>query len=235
VRPGDTLLGLALRFETDVDTIRRLNALDSEVLAVGQPLIIPYIEGMTAEGAPTPTPGPFYYTVAAGDTLSGIAARFNTDFVRIIEANSLLDPNNLVVGSQILIPGYEAPAAAGGSAAPGTTPVPGTETRFVHIVQPGEGLIEIATRYGVDMNTLATANNLVNRNVLRVGQELVIPGITARDAAVRSGAVHIVQSGESLLGIALRFGVTVEEIMEFNDITNPNNITVGQQIIIPRD
>lgn len=234
VRPGDTLTGLAQRFETDIATLRRLNALDSDVLSVGQLLVIPYIEGMTADGAPTPTPGPFFYTVQAGDTLSAIAARFNADPIRLAESNSLLDPNNLIVGSQILIPGYEAPAQAGGTNG-GTSTTPSGEARFVHIVQPGEGLMEIASRYGIDMNTIATANNLVNRNVLRVGQELVIPGITARDAAVRSGAVHIVQSGESLLGIALRYGVTMEEIMEFNQITNPNAIIIGQQLIIPRN
>lgn len=233
VRPGDTLLALAQRFETTVETLRRLNALDSEALAVGQPLEIPYIEGMTADGAPTPTPGPFYYTVQAGDTLTAIAARFGADPIRLVEQNNILDANNLTVGSQILIPGYS-PPEAGGSAS-GGTPDPSGTARFVHIVQPGEGLIEIAARYGVDLNDIASANNLVNRNVLRVGQELVIPGLTARDAAIRSGAVHVVQAGESLLGIALRYGVTVDELMAFNEITNPNAISVGEQLIIPRE
>ncbi|MEX1019773.1 MAG: LysM peptidoglycan-binding domain-containing protein [Litorilinea sp.] len=241
VRPGDTLTELATRFDTEIDILRRLNALDSEALAVGQPLEIPYVEGMTAEGAPTPTPGPFFYTVQAGDTLSAIGARFGVDPIEIVEENGILDANNLIVGSQIQISGYAPPVASADSAsdendgddssAPGAT----ASSRFVHIVQPGEGLMEIAARYGVDMNEISNANNLVNRNVLRVGQELVIPGITARDAAIRSGAVHIVQNGESLLGIALRYGVTVEEIIEFNEITNPNAISVGQQLIIPRE
>lgn len=239
VRPGDTLTQLAERFETDIATLRSLNALDSDVLAVGQPLEIPYVEGMTAEGAPTPTPGPYYYTVQAGDTLSGIAARFGTTQVRLLEANTLLDPNNLPVGTQILIPDYAPAAEAGQDDSPdataGSEPGTGGDARFVHVVQPGEGLIEIAARYEVDMNEIVSANNLVNRNVLRVRQELVIPGITARDAAIRSGAVHVVQPGESLLGIALRYGVTVEEIMEFNQLLNADNISVGQELIIPRN
>ena len=59
VQPGDTLLSIAIKYETEVETIRDLNTLDSDDIAVGQPLYIPYVGGMTMGGLPTPPPGPF--------------------------------------------------------------------------------------------------------------------------------------------------------------------------------
>jgi LysM repeat protein len=242
VQPGDTLLAIAVRFGTTVDALRELNTLSGDDLAIGQPLYVPYVEGMTAAGLPTPTPGPFYYTIQSGDTLSGIAARFGVGVIQIQESNSLIDANNLVPGQQILIPGYTEPVTeattADGSATAATTAAttpaaPAAGDPVIHIVQPGEGLIEIAEIYGVSAGDIAAANNIANRNVLRVGQELLIPGVTARDAVVARGTVHIVQSGESLLGISLRYGVTVEEILDLNEIDNPDAIFVGQELIIP--
>jgi LysM repeat protein len=141
------------------------------------------------------------------------------------------------VGAVIIIPGYQPPPdestgeTAGAATGETTTTTGGTQV--IHIVQPGEGLIGIAELYGVSSSDIATANNITNRNVLRVGQELIIPGITTQQAAAARGAVHVVQSGESLLGIALRYGVTVEEILSTNQIDNPDAIYIGQELIIP--
>lgn len=234
VRAGDTLATIAQRFETDIETLRRLNNLSSDVLIVGQPLYVPYVEGMTAEGMPTPTPGPFEYTIQAGDTLSGIAARFGVDPIQIIERNNLLSPDNLTVGITIIIPGYQPPAGEGATeGTAGEDGAPAPDQGIVHVVQAGEGLVGIATQYGVTVDEIVAANNLVDPNTLRVGQELIIPGVTEREAAAAQGQIHVVAAGESLLGIAVRYGVTVEEIMEINELADPNSLFVGQELIIP--
>src|SRR5690606_39348181 len=98
---------------------------------------------MTAEGAPTPTPEPMYYTIQPGDTLTAIALRFGVDVIRIIEANNLLDSDNLIVGSTILIPGVLQPSQQG-EAGTEATPGEATSTGVTHIVQSGEGLLDIA-------------------------------------------------------------------------------------------
>ncbi len=236
VQPGETLSSIALKFDTDLETLRELNALDSDDLYVGQPLYVPYVEGMTAEGMPTPTPGPFAYTIQPGDTLNGIALRFGVNPNTIMEFNNILDRNNLTVGMEIIIPNYQPPAESGSTAAePGDAveepAAPGANV--VHVVQAGQGLFEIAGIYGVSADAIIQANNLVDSDLLRVGQELIIPGVTQRDVLVRQGTVHVVQSGESLLGIAIRYGVTVEEILEFNGLTDPDAIFEGQELIIP--
>jgi LysM repeat protein len=236
VQDGDTLGSIADRFETDIDTLRSLNNLNNDSLAVGQPLYVPYKEGITAEGLPTPTPGPFLYTIQTGDTLSGLAERFNVDTMSILEANSasVIDPNNLIVGTTISIPGYQPPAETNaGSTEEGADATPSAGEGVVHTVQAGQGLLEISAMYGVSVADIMAANNLTDQDILRIGQKLIIPGVTKRDVAAAQGNVHVVQSGESLLSIALLYGVTVEELQEANDLDNPDSIFVGQELIIP--
>lgn len=234
VREGDTLSSIASQFGTDLETLRELNNLSSDAIQVGQPIYVPYVEGMTAEGMPTPTPGPLRYVIQPGDTLSSIAQQFGVDVIQIIEANNLLDPENLIVGSEIIIPGAQSEATATeGEAAESTAE--GTPGSVVHIVQAGEGLFDIADMYGVSADAIAKANNINNPNMLRVGQELIIPGVTAQQAAAARGNIHVVQESETLLGISLKYGVTVEEILAANNINNPNAIYEGQELIIPGD
>jgi LysM repeat protein len=77
------------------------------------------------------------------------------------------------------------------------------------------------------------ANGLTDQDILRIGQELIIPGVTARDVAEAQGNVHVVAAGESLLSIALLYGVTVEELQAANELDNPDSIFIGQELIIP--
>jgi LysM repeat protein len=70
-------------------------------------------------------------------------------------------------------------------------------------------------------------------DVIRIGQELVIPGLS-RQAALEAGAArHTVAAGESLSTIAQQYGVSTAALMAFNDITDPNKILVGQVLLIP--
>jgi LysM repeat protein len=243
VQDGDTISSVAAKFNVDVETVRRLNYLLDDNIFVGQILQMPFQEGITAEGAPTATPMPFRYEVVTGDSLGLIAQQFGVSTVAIMEANEMSDPNSLYVGQQLVIPGYAAdsPTSSAGesspsssSAAPDTGETPVTNVGSVtHVVQPGDTLYAIAESYGVEAAAIMSTNNIANGNQLRVGQQLTIPGISALDAAKARGRVHIVQSGESLTAIAVLYGVTAQEIIEFNGLSNPDAIYVGQQLIVP--
>ena len=240
VEEGDTLLSVAQKFGVDAETVRQLNYLLDDNIFVGQILQMPYREGVTAEGAPTPTPEPYRYVVEEGDSLGTIAQQFGVSAVSIMENNNLQDPNNVFVGQVLLIPNYIPPASTASTTGESTTAasdatgsVQTAGQAVSHVVQPGETLYGIAQKYGVDANAIAEANNITNRNQLRVGQKLEIPGITVRDAAAALGRVHIVQSGESLTAIAQLYGVTAEEVISFNNISNPDAIYVGQELVIP--
>ena len=241
VRSGDTLADIAFRFDTSVQTLRELNFLLDDNIFAGQVLAVPYIEGMTVEGAPTPTPAPYTYEVQPGDSLTSIAIKFGISSITLIEVNGLQDPNALSVGDQLLIPGYVPPAAAGDAAADTATAGGGetapaaatTGDAFTHVVKSGETLSGIAQQYGISAASLAAANNIGVGDVIRIGQELVIPGLS-RQAAIEASAVrHTVAAGESLSTIAQQYGVSTTALMAFNDITDPNKILVGQVLLIP--
>ncbi|MDY7080801.1 MAG: LysM peptidoglycan-binding domain-containing protein [Chloroflexota bacterium] len=104
----------------------------------------------------------------------------------------------------------------------------------IHVVQRGENLFRIALRYGVTVNALATANGLSNTSRIYVGQRLVIPtGGSSGSPGSSSSGTHIVQRGENLFRIALRYGVTTQALATANGIANPNHIYVGQRLVIP--
>jgi len=241
VEEDDTLALIAQKFDVELETIRQLNYLLDDNIFVGQILQIPYREGITAEGAPTPTPQPFSYVVEEGDSLGSIAQQFGVSAVSIMEENNLQNPNSVFIGQALIIPNY-VPPSSNTSASNESTDSTNNDTAggeensgdgVSHVVQPGETLYGIAQKYGIDANTIADANNVANRNQLRVGQKLIIPGITVREAAAALGRVHVIQSGESLTAIAEQYGVTAEAIIDFNNISNPDAIYVGQELIIP--
>lgn len=94
----------------------------------------------------------------------------------------------------------------------------------IHIVRKGDNLWKIAQQYDSTVDTISSANQLENPNMLVVGQALVIPTPTY---------THIVRQGETLGTIAYTYGVTVQMIVEENQIKNASLITSGQRLIIP--
>lgn len=232
VQSGDTLMSIALEYDTDVETLRRLNFLPDDVIQVGQMLLVPI-----TPPTPTPTPAPFIHVVAAGDTLFSLVRLYGVSAEDIVTANNITDPNTLVPGTELLIPGYSAQGEAAAPAAEtvdGTpVPAPGGDELVEHIVGPGETLSEIAQRYGVDEGAIASANGITNRNQLRTGQALTIPGLTRAQLREAQTITHTVLAGETLSEIAQRYGVESSAIIAENGLANPNDIRVGQELRIP--
>jgi LysM repeat protein len=106
------------------------------------------------------------YTVRPGDTLSGIASRLGVRAADLARANGISDPDQLIAGRALALPGAVA------ATAPGRT----------HRVASGENLTTIARRYGVTVQALTAANRLDARGVLREGASLVVPVAAAGGA-----------------------------------------------------
>jgi len=103
----------------------------------------------------------------------------------------------------------------------------------VHIVQWGETLTVIASRYGVSAASIAQANGLYNPNFIYAGQRLVIPTGAAPAPPSGSTATYVVQPGDTLNVIAARFGTTAAQLAASNGLWNPNFIYVGQVLTVP--
>ncbi len=122
-----------------------------------------------------------------------------------------------------------------------TLAAPALAQTTTHVVQRGENLFRIALRYGVTVNALAAANGLSNTSTIYVGQRLIIPTGGSSDSPLPtptpssppSSGVHIVQRGENLFRIALRYGLTTQALAAANGIANPNRVYVGQRLTIP--
>jgi LysM repeat protein len=236
VQSGETLMSIALLYDTDVETLRSLNFLPDDVIQVGQRLLVPI-----TPPTPTPTPAPFIYVVQDGDTLFSLVRRFGVAAEDLVTANNITDPNTLVPGTELIIPGYVPEGTApvtegteeGGEGAAGGAPAAGAGELVQHVVQPGETFSEIAQQYGVDEEELAAANGITNRNQLRSGQTLTIPGLTQAQLREAQTVTHTVAQGETLSEIAQQYGVDAGVIIEANGLANPNDIRVGQELRIP--
>jgi len=109
-----------------------------------------------------------------------------------------------------------------------------------YTVQPGDTLSSIARQFDSSVTAIAQANNIVNPNLIYVGQVLTIPGVgsTAPDPVpappVQStSGTYTVQPGDTLTRIALNHGISVQALALANNISNLNVIFVGQVLIIP--
>ena len=97
-----------------------------------------------------------------------------------------------------------------------------------YIVQPGDTLSAIAARYGTTYQNLAVINNIADPNRIYPGQEIRIDGTAPTSNA--SEEYYTIQSGDTLSGIAAKFGTTWQWLAEVNSISDPNLIYPGNTI-----
>lgn len=125
-----------------------------------------------------------------------------------------------------------APATGGEQAQPTTAPTAAPSSGpTVHTVQAGENLFRIALHYGTTVEAIASANGIANPAMIYVGQELTIPA--GGEAAPEGEATYVVQPGDNLFRIALRYNMSYIYLAQYNGISNPANIRVGQILRIP--
>jgi LysM repeat protein len=167
----------------------------------------------TPTATPEPTEGTdFEYVVRTGDTLWGLAVRFGTTVEAIKERNQLTT-NVIYKGDKLIIPGVQ-----GGEA-------------VTHVVQPGENLFRISLKYNTTVEAIAAANNIINPSFVYAGQKLtIVKGSTVPDGGVR---YHVVQPGENLWSIAMKYNTTPWTIAAYNGISNINFIYAGRTLRIP--
>ncbi|MBA3869365.1 MAG: LysM peptidoglycan-binding domain-containing protein [Anaerolineae bacterium] len=176
------------------------------------------------------------HVVQRGETLYKIAQQYSLTIEAIASFNNIADPTNIQVGQRLLIPLSGTPQTA----------VPAT-----HVVQAGETLKSIATLYGLTVEDLASRNNITDVNRIFVGQVLniqapapatpspsplptVVAAAPAQDTSPETPSLlYTVKGGDTLFRIATRYGLTVNDLVRANNVTDPTVIYSGQQLIIP--
>lgn len=112
-----------------------------------------------------------------------------------------------------------------------TTPDVAQNTNCITVTR-GETLSQIALRYNTSYQYLAKVNNIPNPNLIFVGQRICVPTLENNDINETSHKLYIVQRGNTLTYISRLFGVSIESIVELNDIQNPNLIFTGEVLKI---
>ena len=147
VKSGDSLWSISRKFGITVDELKNANNLKSNLLSIGQNLIIP---GLTSDTTDE-------YIVKKGDTLYGIARKFGLTVTELKKINNLTS-NSLSIGQVLKV-------------SKSTSNIDSDNT---YIVKKGDSLYSIAQKYNTDVDTLKRLNNLTSNN-LSINQVLKIP------------------------------------------------------------
>lgn len=152
-----------------------------------------------------------YYTVQYGDTLSGIAAMYNTTYTYLAKLNGISNPNLIYSGQRIVISGkYES------SAGQNTTS---------YTVRSGDCLSTIGVKLGVPWKSIANANGIYSPYTIYTGQVLTIPS-----GGSGTGTYYTVRSGDCLSIIAAKYATSYQEIARLNGISYPYTIYPNQTL-----
>ena len=239
VQSGDTLSGIANRFSTTVNHLASLNDISNpNRIYVGQRLLVRQQTSSqtntnntntSSNTTNTSSSATGTYTVQSGDTLSGIANKFGTNYESLANLTNISNPNRIYVGQVLKLSANSNTASSAHQATTNATPAGS------YSVKAGDSLSAIAARYGMSYETLARLNNISNPNRIYVGQVLklssgsTVSNVVNHSTASAAGS-YTVKSGDSLSAIAARYGMSYETLTRLNNISDPNRIYVGQTL-----
>ena len=246
VKSGDSLWSISKKFGITVTELKQANNLTSNLLSVGQNLLIPTKNEQNTNE----------YIVQKGDTLYAIANKFNTTVDNLKSLNNLTT-DSLSIGEVLKIPS-SIPSTNTYTVKSGDTlyaiankfnttvdtlkslnnltsntlsigqvlklPSSNTASNDTYTVKSGDTLYAIANKYNTTVNELKELNNLTS-NTLSIGQTLKIPNNN-------DNIVYTVKSGDTLYGIAEEFGTTVSAITKLNNLST-TVLSIGQKLLLP--
>jgi len=181
------------------------------------------------------------HKVTKGETLWSISKQYNTPLEPILACNNIKDKDTLSIGQIIKILKGNLPAA----------------DSTMYIVKKGDTLWTIAQQYNLTVNSILANNNISNSELISIGQEMKIPShknavaetnivnqtvIDKKNNNINNNIsqpenaepiVYTVKSGDNLWNISRKYGVSVEVIIDINNLRDKDLLSLGQKLEIP--
>lgn len=222
---GETLSTIARRYGVSVQAIRDANKMKNNRIVAGHDLIVPVPVG-AVRTAQSPRISPSEtgeYRVRAGESLWDIAQAHGTTADDLALRNHISSRGKIYPGQILKVP------QTASASTPKAPPTAKSATYSEYRVKPGETLWGIAQDHGMSVSKLANMNHISSRGKIYPGQTLRVPVTSKSGGTVR----YVVRRGDTLTKIAEDFGIAVSELIEFNGISDPQQIHVGTTLNIP--
>ncbi|MGI5899837.1 MAG: LysM peptidoglycan-binding domain-containing protein [Christensenellales bacterium] len=216
IRQGESLIIIAQRYNISLTELMSYNPnINPYFYTTGQVLCIP------AAGAST-CPNGTLYAIREGDTLYSIAGLYGTTAQDLQDANSWLDPLNIIPGQVICVPG----------ARPSQTCPDGEEP---YVFNESDSLVSVLRQNSISYGALQESNPNLNLAELAPGTLLCIPPSGSRGACncTLEGLAYRMGSDENLTTLADRIGISEELFVISNPMLTPSDFVSGQIVCIP--
>lgn len=169
--------------------------------------------------------GSIVHVMQQGQALWTIAAYYDVDLDFLYLINGLTEDD-------VLHPGDEVTVRLADGQEPPPTPTP----PLTHTVREGESAWSIALQNGIGLDYLYLLNNMNADSMLQPGDQLIVRLAEGQEPppTPTPPTHHVVRSGQSLWLIAALYDLTLEELMDMNDLTPESVIRAGDQLLIRR-
>jgi len=221
--------------------------------AVATASLIPAASVSTAIPAafrPAQPSAPAEYTIARGDTVSSIAARYGLDTYEVLKLNNL-QPNTIIYPGQKIKLSGEGSAPAPAPAAP--APQASASAGGSYTVKAGDTLSAIASRHGVKLSEVFSWNGLNMGSIIHPGQKIKVGAGEATPSAAQASSIqpaavpaapapapapapagsYTIKAGDTLSAIASRNGVKLSDLLSANQLSMASVIYPGHKLVIP--
>jgi lysozyme len=233
VKSGDTLSSIATGHNTTVSSLVSLNSISNpNVIYVGQVLKLSANSTATSSNttsSSSATTASGTYTVKSGDSLSGIASNNGTTVSSLASLNNISNTNLIYVGQVLKLSANSTATSSNTTSSSSATTASGTYT-----VKSGDTLYGIAANNNTNVSSLVSLNSITDPDNIYVGQVLKLSSssssskATTSSSSTKTSGSYTIKSGDTLYQIAIANGISVSQLASLNNISNPNEVYVGQ-------
>ena len=234
VKSGDTLNKIAAQYGVSVANLRSWNGISGDLIFVGQKLIVKKgasgnTGGSSNGGSNNNQSGTnTYYTIKSGDTLNKISAQFGVSVANLQAWNNI--SGSLIFAGQKIIVKKGANSGSTNTNKP-TNNGGGATTSYT--IKSGDTLNKISAQFGVSVANLRSWNG-IKGDLIFAGQTIIVKkgasaGGNASSTNSASGKRHTVKSGDSLWGLSMQYGISIQKIKQLNGLSG-DTIYIGQTL-----